>query len=63
MEFLPAQYRQTPFIEEYVYREHRRLRNVDTSTAQLRFVRRCFQLPTYGGTFAEARVQPIVHIL
>eukprot|EP00474_Spongospora_subterranea_P010062 CRZ10520.1 hypothetical protein [Spongospora subterranea] len=57
MEFLPAQDRATPFIEEYIYREHRRLRNIEESTAKLRFLRRCSQLPTYGGSFAEAKEQ------
>lgn len=56
MEFLPPPYRSAAFIEEYVYREHRRLRGADELVVKHRFIRRCKHLPTYGATFSLARV-------
>ncbi|CEO95012.1 hypothetical protein PBRA_003825 [Plasmodiophora brassicae] len=57
MEFLPPPYRSAAFIEEYVYREHRRLRGADELVVKHRFIRRCKHLPTYGATFSLAREQ------
>ena len=54
-ECLPPEYASVAYIEEDVYKAHRKLKDLSALEVKQRYVKLCYTLPTYGITHRNAR--------
>ena len=55
LEYLPPNYSGMPYIEEDVYRAHRKLKDILATEVKQRYIKQCLSLPTYGITYRNSR--------